>query len=94
VDRREFLVAWLQALFLTLFPWLRNERGLGVARKAAEQYLYTVPTSPDIWTEADLSLGTWERVAMEHFAKSYRLHRAPQWRFADVDVNWKLTERT
>jgi hypothetical protein len=36
MGRRDFLVAWIQALFLALFPWLRNERGLEVLEKAIE----------------------------------------------------------
>ena len=36
LDRRSFLVLWLQCLFLALFPWLRNERGAGLARIMAE----------------------------------------------------------
>ena len=36
IDRRSFLVLWLQMLFLALFPWLRTERGFDLARIMAE----------------------------------------------------------
>lgn len=36
MNRRDFLTLWLQALLLALFPWLRTERGIAVAARAAE----------------------------------------------------------
>ena len=36
LSRRDLLVGLLQALFLALFPWLRNERGAEIVRTAAE----------------------------------------------------------
>ena len=36
LTRRDLLVGLLQALFLALFPWLRNERGAEVVKVAAE----------------------------------------------------------
>jgi hypothetical protein len=42
MDRRDFLLVWLQTLLLTLFPWLRSERGIEVAGKAAEAMLPAV----------------------------------------------------
>jgi hypothetical protein len=37
MDRRDFLVTMLRALFLALFPWLRTERGAEVVKAAAEK---------------------------------------------------------
>lgn len=36
MGRRDFLVLWIQALLLALFPWLRTDDGLTVAARAAE----------------------------------------------------------
>jgi hypothetical protein len=46
MDRRDFLVSILQALFLALFPWLRTERGADVLRAALDQ---AVPTGRAIF---------------------------------------------
>jgi hypothetical protein len=45
MDRRDFLVAMMQALLLSLFPWLRTERGLKAAGQVAERYLFQLETS-------------------------------------------------
>ena len=36
MGRRDFVLLWIQALLLALFPWLRTERGIEVAGKVAE----------------------------------------------------------
>jgi len=41
MDRRDFLVSILQALFLALFPWLRTERGAEVLKAAVEDMVPT-----------------------------------------------------
>lgn len=37
MDRRDFLLVSTQALLLALFPWLRSERGVDIAGRAAER---------------------------------------------------------
>lgn len=36
MDRRDFLIAWIQLLLLSLFPWMRSERGLEASAGIAE----------------------------------------------------------
>ena len=45
LSRRDLLVGLLQALFLALFPWLRNERGAEVVRAAAEHMVSKDPVA-------------------------------------------------
>lgn len=47
LSRRDLLVSLLQALFLALFPWLRNERGERVVRAAAEHMVAKDPVAVD-----------------------------------------------
>jgi hypothetical protein len=76
MDRREFLVAWLQAFLLAFFPWLRTEKGAEVTMRGARQVvdLWYPPISPDTWTSDDLSI---------HGI-------TPRWHFADGVVSWKF----
>ena len=37
MGRRDFIVLWLQALLLTLFPWLRTEQGVEAAGRVADE---------------------------------------------------------
>jgi hypothetical protein len=39
LSRRDLLIAWLQALFLTLCPWLRSEDGLEKLHVALDRAL-------------------------------------------------------
>jgi hypothetical protein len=36
MNRRDFITLWIQALLLALFPWLRSERGIEIAGRAAD----------------------------------------------------------
>ena len=48
MDRRDFLIAWIQLLLLTLFPWLRSERGLVAAEEMAESLVANGVTQTDL----------------------------------------------
>jgi hypothetical protein len=60
MTRREVLVAMIQALLLALFPWLRTERGLLVAGRAAETI---VPVA--------LDYGHWTQIACYQMVRDY-----------------------
>jgi len=53
MNRRDFLTLWLQALLLSLFPWLRSERGIEVAGRVAESMV------PEIADRVVFKGGTW-----------------------------------
>ncbi len=56
MGRRDFLVVWLQALLLTLFPWLRTEQGIEVAGQVAEAMVPTVITDRAIFKGGTFNL--------------------------------------
>lgn len=64
-DRRSFLVLMLQSLLLALFPWLRTEKGLAVAKQAAESL------APTLFT--DVNWGLWHHHAYWHMVRGYTM---------------------
>jgi len=48
MDRRDFLIAWIQLLLLSLFPWLRSERGLAASEEIATTLVANGVTQTDL----------------------------------------------
>ena len=49
MGRRDFLTLWLQALLLSLFPWLRTEEGIAVAGRVADAMVPQIITDRAIF---------------------------------------------
>lgn len=102
LSRRDLLTAMLQALFLALFPWLRTERGLKVAEKAAERYLFQLDSVDVLDGTRVRGVEQVETIGMEPgemqtymVIQDVRFHvelePAPLWRFdASKKISWKV----